>query len=124
MEFVISTLSISSLYSLLVSILTMCIMYYGLNKFTYLVNVFIYMFSKILLTFIIIKFLYLIVSIDSSVKITFADFIIGFILGLIIAKILGKFADGSYSIGIFVTIGVIVETIVIFVFNLILGIFI
>ena len=56
MENILSILSFNSLYTILISILTMCVMYYGVNRFSYVINIFLYMLSRTLIGFVVSKF--------------------------------------------------------------------
>lgn len=124
MDFIISTLSFSSLYGILVSILTICIMYWSVNKFNYIINVLIYMVSRTLLGFIITKFIAAVAMATTDAKLTLGAFLANLILGVIMAKILEFFSnDKGYSMGIFVLLGVISEAIVGFIISFILGMF-
>ena len=119
---IIEALSFNSLYGLLVSILTMCIMYWAINRFKYPINIFIYMLSRTLLGFLVTKFLVAITNSGKSVKLTLAEFIVNLVLGAIIVKLLEKFAyDKGYTAGVFVFLGVVIEAVIILALSLVLA---
>ena len=113
-----------NLINILTIIILMCVMYFSCRKFGYGINVVIYCLISTLFTSLFDKIMSAIVPwMSLSSPITFWSFIINFILGAIVVKILMKISDYTEDSKLFVLLGsitqFIIELIIYFLFNLI-----